>query len=97
MLAFQLRSSLLGMGEIVWNLREQVELPLYHQTTNINHVKQSAHFPIPSHPLLVKETQYSWISWNLRTVPTNKEVFLRGLRLRRKQILARAIEIQKEN
>ena len=33
----------------------------------------------------------------LRTVPTNKEVFLCGLSMGEKQILARAIEIQKEN
>ena len=34
---------------------------------------------------------------DLRTVPTNSEVFLRSLSLLSKEILARAIEIRKEN
>ena len=44
---------------------------------------------------------HTWLCANklpLRTVPTNSEVFLRGLlNVREKQILTSVIEIQKEN
>ena len=49
--------------------------------------------------VLQKYTNCSLISLlNLRTVPTNSKVFLRGLlNMREKQMLTSDIEIQKEN